>query len=140
MPRYQTQLTVPAGTPASSAVETRVEVDESFLQEGLRFAAPGSANTVKCRVLDGERSLIPTAESDPTVIPGSTDRAPVRARLTGNPTEVTVRAFAPASTFDHTVTVVLDTRRVGEARPLQRLIQRLTPTDVSGRFDTAEEP
>jgi hypothetical protein len=131
-------LTVPAGTPESAAVETRVQVDESFLQEGLRFAAPGSANTVKCRVLDGERSLIPTADSDPTVIPGATDRAPVRARLTGNPTEVTVRAFAPASDFPHTVTVVLDTKRVGEARPLQRLIQRFTGTDVGDSFEAVD--
>jgi len=138
MPRYQTQLTIPPQTPQSQAVESRVAVDERFVEEGVRFAAPGSANTVKCRVLDGERSLLPTAESDPTVIPGATDRAPIRTRLTGTPTEVTVRAFAPQSTFAHTVTVVLDTRQVQQAQPLQRLIQRLTPTDVSDRFEDVD--
>jgi hypothetical protein len=135
VPRYQAQVDIPAGTTRQNAVEETVELEQRFIQEGLRFAAPGSANTVKCRLLDGETQLLPVADGDPTVIPDQRNPAPIRHTLPSRPSEVTIRAFAPTSSFDHTLTVFIDAVAVERSTPLERLLNRLTPTDVSDRLE-----
>jgi len=108
MPRYRWQVTVPAGTPERDAVENTIELDDRQLQDGLLFAPPGSAGRVNAVLLWGEAQLLPTPESSPTVIPGTTDAAPLDFRVTGEPYELTLRAWAPAAVESHTVTARVD--------------------------------
>lgn len=108
MPRYQTQLTVPAGTTQANAVTAEIEVDERLVRRVVRFTPPGSAYTVKAVVQSGEAQLSPAPESDPTVLPGLTEPEPVEVFLPGSPSIITVRAFAPQATNDHTITVTVD--------------------------------
>jgi hypothetical protein len=138
VPRYQIQVDIPAGTTQPNAVTESVTVDERYVEEGVRFAAPGSANTVKARLFDGETQLLPVNDSDPTVIPGNRNTAPIRHTLPSSPSEITVRAFAPDSDFDHTLTVIVDVVEVEKSTPLQRLLNRLTPTDVSDRLSDVD--
>jgi hypothetical protein len=126
MPRYQVTAEVPAETTRGGQVRERIEVDERFIERGLRFAAPGSAFEVKAVVTAGDRVLLPTAASDPTVIPGNRQPAPINARLPGLPSEIEVRAWAPDADFPHTLKVFLDLTPEEEARPLQRLTARLS--------------
>jgi len=141
MPRYQTQLTVPAGTTQPNAVSTEIEVDERVVQRVVRFTPPGSAYTVKAVVQSGEAQLSPAPESDPTVLPGLTEPEPVQAVLPGSPSIVSIRAWAPTATNDHTITVTVDMRENFPAD--QRLLsllsggiggvsrQSISPEDIS---------
>jgi len=108
MPRYRIQAEVPAGTAESQAVTASIEVEERFVDRALLFVPPGSAGLVQAELLFGEARLVPTAGSDRTVLPGTTDPAPVRRTFRGSPTDLTLRAFAPNSSFPHTVTARID--------------------------------
>lgn len=126
MPRYQLSAEIPAETARPDQVRERIEVEERFVDRGLRFAAPGSAFEVKAVVTAGDRVILPTADSDPTVIPGNRQPAPINTRLPGRPSEIEVRAWAPNADFPHTLQVLLDLTPEEEARPLQRLTDRLS--------------
>jgi hypothetical protein len=125
MPRYRIQVDVPAGTTQTDAVEQSIEVEERAIQDGLIFAPPGTAGTVRAELLFGEARLLPTAESDLTVLPGTTDPAPIRRTFERSPTDLTLRAFAPSSSFAHTVTARID------VLSLDQLTQDVRVTDVS---------
>jgi len=124
MPRYQTQLTVPAGTVQADAVTDTIEVDERYVDRVIRFTPPGSAYTVKAVVQAGEAQLTPVSGSDPTVLPGDTTPEPVQTFLPGSPSTVRVRAFAPQSTNEHTITVSVD--MLDRRPPIDRLTDSLT--------------
>jgi|APHM01.1.fsa_nt_gi hypothetical protein len=116
MPRYRIQVDVPAGTSQSNAVSKSIEVEEQAVRDGLIFAPPGSAGTVRAELLFGEARLLPTAESDLTVLPGATDPAPIRRTFERSPTDLTLRAFAPQSNFPHTVTARIDVLSLDQVR------------------------
>jgi hypothetical protein len=124
VPRYQTQLTVPPATAQADAVTEKVEVDERYVDRIIRFTPPGSAYTVKAVVQAGEAQLTPVAGSDPTVLPSDTTPEPVQAFLPGSPSTVRVRAWAPASTNEHTITVSVD--MLDRRPPIDRLTDALT--------------
>jgi hypothetical protein len=126
MPRYQLSVDVPAQSDQSQAVVESIEVDERYVRQALRFAPPGSNNTVKAVLQSGDRPLLPTAESDPVVLTNNRTFAPVQARLPGAPNDLTVRAWAPDADFPHTVTVFVDVVELARASPLQRIANRLS--------------
>jgi hypothetical protein len=126
MPRYQTQVTVPPQTGQADAVEGVLVLDERYIQDGLLFVPIGADGEVKARLLFGERSLLPTPDSDPTLIEGATDPAPIREFVPGTPARLTVRVWAPDADFPHTVTARVDAVAEGRANPLQRLTDLIT--------------
>jgi hypothetical protein len=138
VPRYRWSVTVPPGTPEAQAVENTIEVDEQRIQDGLIFAARGSAGSVKAALLLGERQILPVQGSDRTVIPGTTDAAPLSVVTSGSPYTVRLRAFAPTSAQPHTVIARIDTKEVGTADQAVRVtelprsgIRRGPSTDVT---------
>jgi hypothetical protein len=139
MPRYRIQVEVPAGTTEANAVEQTIEVEERFVDSGLVFAPPGSAGTVRAELLFGEARLLPTAESDPTVIPGSTDPAPIRRTFERSPTDLTLRAFAPNSGFSHTVTARIDALSLDQITQDVRVTEFTEPA-VSAAEDQSPDP
>jgi hypothetical protein len=138
MPRYQVSTTVPAGTAEADAVSAEIAVSERFVQEGFIYAAPGSAFTVRARLLAGDRQLLPEPESDLTVVPDVTDPAPIRYGLPGAPNDLELRVHAPNSNFEHTVKAVVDVVEASQASPLQRIADRLS--SVGGGVEPVTGP
>jgi len=126
MPVYQRQIDVPAGTARKNAETERVEIDERWIEEGLRFAAPGSNNTVNAELRFGEARLLPREGADTTVVPNSTTTEPIEERIVGQPAELEWRAWSPNATFDHTLTLKVVTRELERANPIERLIRTFT--------------
>jgi|AKVG01.1.fsa_nt_gi hypothetical protein len=137
MPLYSVQVIVPPQTPVTDRVVQTVEVDEQAVTSVTVFLDSGSSSEVEVIVTDGESRIVPAANGDPISKPGETgpvEFSPAR-RLPGKPSDVSVRVAAPDADFEHTVIVQIETTEVSDADPIQRLIQRLTPTDVSDRFE-----
>lgn len=136
MTRYRWDVTVPAATSQDAAVENTIEIDERELLDGFIFAPPGSAGRVKGEILWGGKTLLPSPDSSRTLLPGTTDPAPIDFTIRGSPYELTLRAWAPTAVQDHTVTARVDAvavsddtqdvRVVGTGRPPQN--RRDTPT------------
>lgn len=104
----------------------RIDVEERYVDRIIRYTPPGSAYTVKATVRAGEAQLAPASGSDPTILPDDTTPEPVQAILPGSPSTVTVRAFAPNSTNEHTITVTVD--MLDRRPPIDRLTDALTGT------------
>jgi len=122
MPRYQTSVTVPAGTQRQNAVADEIQVSERVIEEGFIFAPPGSAYEVNAVLLAGDRQILPEPESDPVAIPGVTDPAQIDTLLPGSPNTVELRVWAPTADFSHTIKARIDTVPRQDANPLQRLV------------------
>jgi hypothetical protein len=140
MPLYSVTVTVPSQTPASDRIVRTIEVDERAVTAVTVFLDPSVNGEVQVTVTDGESRIIPEANGDPIQKPGETgpvEFSPART-LPGSPSEVSVRVAAPDADFAHTVIVQIETVEVQDADPLDRLIQRLTPTDVSDAFDSLD--
>jgi hypothetical protein len=140
MALYSLTVTVPAQTPVSDRVVRSVEVDEIAVTSVTVFLDPGVNGEVEVIVTDGESRIVPEANGDPIAKPGETgpvEFSPART-LPGSPSEVTVRVAAPDADFAHTVIVQIETVEVQDADPLERLLQRFTPTDVSDAFESLD--
>ena len=132
MTRYTWNVTVPAGTPQSAAVENTVEVDEAVIQDGLIFAPPGTAGLVFAEIRFGDLVLLPSANSSRRVLPGTTDAAPLNFEAEGTPYELTLRVFAPDTDFPHTITARVDAVTSANAAAAVRLVSP-DSTSVSGQ-------
>jgi hypothetical protein len=140
MTRYRWEATVPPQTGQADAVESVIEIEERDLLDGFIFAPPGSAGRVKGEILWGERVLLPSADSSRTLLPATTDPAPIDLVIRGSPYELTLRAWAPAATQTHTVTArvdaqaastpVRDVRIVGSGPPSSERRETPTPEDI----------
>jgi len=108
MVRYRWEVTVPPGTPQGSAVTNTIRLDERRLLDGLLFAPPGSAGRVNAEILWGQTRLLPTEDSTPRLLPGTTDPAPINTTVRGDPYKLTLRAWAPTTVRPHTVTARVD--------------------------------
>lgn len=141
MPRYRIQVEVPAGTPEDQAVEDSIEIDERYIDRALLFVPPGSAGTVNAELTFGEFRLLPTAESDTTVLPGTTDPAPVKQQLRGSPLELRLRSWAPNAGFAHTVTARIDALEVSQRPDKVDVVSlpRSVTTTRSGRSVTPQD-
>jgi len=126
MPVYQRQIDVPAGTGRADAKRERVEIEERWIEEGVRFAAPGSNNTVNAELRFGETRLLPREGENTTVVPGTTTAEPIEERIVGQPAELEWRAWSPTANFDHTLTLKVVTRELSRANPIERLIRTFT--------------
>jgi hypothetical protein len=122
MARYRWRATVPPGTTEEDAIEATIELDDRQLQDGLIFTPPGSAGRVNAVLLWGEVQLLPTPESSPTVLPGTTDAAPLNVRVTGEPYVLTLRVWAPTAVESHTVTARVDATEPGADVQLVRVV------------------
>jgi len=136
MTRYTWNVTVPAGTPQSAAVENTVEVDEAVVQDGLIFAPPGSAALVFAEIRFGDLVLLPSANSSRRVLPGVADAAPLNFEAEGTPYELTLRSFAPDTDFPHTITARVDAVQPANAAETVTISEAdiFTETDVSDSF------
>jgi len=132
MTRYRWNVTVPAGTPQSAAVENTVEVDEAVIQDGLIFAPPGTAGLVFAEIRFGDLVVLPSANSSRRVLPGTTDAAPLNFEAEGTPYELTLRVFAPDTDFPHTITARVDAVTSANAAAAVRLVSP-DSTSVSGQ-------
>jgi len=140
MPRYRWDVTVPPTTTEDSAVTKTIDIDERELVSGLVFAPPGSAARVNAEVLWGETRVLPSPNSSPTVLPDTTDPAPLDFRIRGSPYELTLRAWAPTAVRSHTVTARVDARAIDDAPQDVRVVgtgrasaasqRRVTPEDI----------
>jgi hypothetical protein len=140
MPLYSVTVTVPPQTAVSDRIVRTIEVDERAVTSVTVFLDPGVNGEVEVIVTDGESRIVPEANGDPIAKPGETgpvEFSPART-LPGSPSEVSVRVAAPDADFAHTVIVQIETVEVQDADPLERLIQRFTPTDVSAAFEDIE--
>jgi hypothetical protein len=137
MALYSLTVTVPPQTPVSDRIVRSVEVDERAVTSVTVFLDPGVNGEVEAIVTDGESRIVPEANGGPIAKPGETgpvEFSPART-LPGSPSEVTVRVAAPDADFAHTVIVQIETVDSDDADPLERLLQRFTPTDVSDAFE-----
>jgi len=136
MTRYRWDVTVPAGTPQSAAVENTVEVDEVVIQDGLIFAPPGTAGLVFAEIRFGDLVLLPSANSSRRVLPGVADAAPLNFEAEGTPYELTLRSFAPDTDFPHTITARVDAVQPANAAETVNIREAdiFTETDVSDSF------
>jgi hypothetical protein len=136
MTRYTWDVTVPAGTPQSAAVENTVEVDEAVIQDGLIFAPPGTAALVFAEIRFGDLVLLPSANSSRRVLPGVADAAPLNFEAEGTPYELTLRSFAPQTDFPHTITARVDAVQPANAAETVNIREAdiFTETDVSDSF------
>ncbi len=136
MTRYTWDVTVPAGTPQSAAVENTVEVDEAVIQDGLIFAPPGTAALVFAEIRFGDLVLLPSANSSRRVLPGVADAAPLNFEAEGTPYELTLRSFAPDTDFPHTITARVDAVQPANAAETVNIREAdiFTETDVSDSF------
>jgi hypothetical protein len=137
MALYSLTVTVPPQTAVSDRVVQSVEVDEVAVTSVTVFLDPGVNGEVEAIVTDGESRIVPEASGDPIAKPGETgpvEFSPART-LPGSPSEVSVRVAAPDADFSHTVIVQIETVEITDADPLERLVQRFTPTDVSDAFE-----
>jgi len=114
MTRYRWDVTVPAGTSQDSAVESTIEIDERELLDGFIFAPPGSAGRVEGEILWGGKTLLPSPDSSRTLLPGTTDPAPIDFTIRGSPYELTLRAWSPTAVQSHTVTARVDAVAVSD--------------------------
>jgi len=114
MPTYQTQLTVQPGATQASPATATIEIDEQYVKEGVRFAAPGSNNTVNAALLFGDQRLLPEPDQDATVFPGQASTEPIQKRIPGVPNTLTVRAWTANASFAHTVTVRVVTEALSD--------------------------
>jgi len=140
MTRYRWEATVPAGTSQDDAVESTVEIEERGLIDGFIFSPTGSAGLVKGEILWGCKTLLPSPDSSRTLLPGTTDPAPIDFTVRGSPYELTLRAWAPTATQTHTVTArvdaqavstpVQDVRVVGSGPPSSERRETPTPEDI----------
>jgi hypothetical protein len=120
-------------------IET-VEVDEIAVTSVTVFLDSGVNGEVEVTVTDGESRIVPESAGDAIQKPGETgpiEFSPART-LPGSPSEVSVRVAAPDADFEHVVIVQIETVEVQDADPLERLIQRFTPTDVSAAFESLD--
>jgi hypothetical protein len=138
--RYTWDVTVPAGTPQSAAVENTVEVDEAVIQDGLIFAPPGTAALVFAEIRFGDLVLLPSANSSRRVLPGVADAAPLNFEAEGTPYELTLRSFAPQTDFPHTITARVDAVQPANAAETVNIREAdiFTETDVSDSFEAVD--
>jgi hypothetical protein len=137
MALYTLTIEVPPQTAVTDRVVRTVTVDEQAVTAVTVFLDPGSNGEVQATVTDGERRIVPAEAGDPVSKPGETgpvEFSPAR-RLPGSPSDISVRVSAPDADFRHTVIVQIETTQVQVADPLERLLQRFTPTDVSDAFE-----
>jgi hypothetical protein len=138
--RYTWDVTVPAGTPQSAAVENTVELDEAVIQDGLIFAPPGTAALVFAEIRFGDLVLLPSANSSRRVLPGVADAAPLNFEAEGTPYELTLRSFAPQTDFPHTITARVDAVQPANAAETVNIREAdiFTETDVSDSFEAVD--
>lgn len=133
MPRYRMRLDVPESTAQSASVSTSIEVDELVIEEGLLFVPPGSRDFVSAELRYGDRRLLPTSNSTPVLLANVPERGPINVQLPGVPTDIELRAWAPDTTEQHTVTAAFNAVPVENAAQAVRLVGgELTASVVSG--------
>jgi hypothetical protein len=140
MALYAVRVRVPPQTALSDRVTKSVSIEEQAVTAITVFLDPGCNGEVEALVSDGERLLVPAEAGDPITKPGETgpiEFSPART-LPGKFSEVTVRVAAPDADFAHVVIAQIETVSVDDADPLERLIQRFTPTDVSDAFESLD--
>jgi len=137
MTRYRWEVTVPPKTQQSAAVTSTIEVDEAVIQDGLIFAAPGSAALVFAEIRFGDLVLFPSANSSRRVLPGITDAAPLNFEAEGTPFELELRAFAPQAEFPHGVVARVDAVQPANAAETVNIREAdiFPDTDVSDAFE-----
>lgn len=114
MPTYQTQITAQPSNSQTNPATARLRVEEQFIKEAVRFAAPGSNNTVKAAIRFGDQRLLPEPGQDATVFPGQAGIEPIQKRIPGVPNTLTVRAWTVNASFAHTVTVRVVTKALSD--------------------------
>jgi len=132
MSRYQWSATVPPQTDKVDSVTETITVEERVLTAGNRFAPPGADGEVLARLNFGARSILPSPESTPSVLPERADMVDLNFRLPGVPTELELEVWAPNADFQHTVTATVDTKEA------ENVAQEVVLRDVSPVAATGE--
>jgi hypothetical protein len=125
---YHFSVTVPAGTTEDSPVEQELKLTNGVIKYlGVGFPT-GCKQQVKARIYDLEHQIFPANPDEPACWNGGIEGGEEHYKLEEGPYVLTVRAYAPAATVAHTITVFVLLLPVEVAEPWteqQSILDRL---------------
>lgn len=114
---YHFSVPIPAGTTEASPVEQELKLTHGVVKYLAIGFPTGCKQRVKARVYHLEHQIFPANPDEPASWNGGIEGGEEHYKLEEAPYVLTVRAYAPKATSDHTITVFVLLLPVEVAEP-----------------------